>query len=231
VQPEQPAPDAAGNPAKSDVYADTLPVQQRVCQEMQPPPPPQPTHPGSTRRPRAWTLGVAALLILAAVIGAAAVTAHPGRHHTTAAPAAPAPTRAPSPAPSPSRSRSQSPSPSAPPAVQLRATLQFPGDSANLDAACQASITALGAQIRRYGHGQVDVNGYTATDGTGGQDELRLSLARAEAVAALLRQTLAGTPITVAAHGFGAANPVAPNGGEAGRARNRRVDIVFTAAA
>jgi outer membrane protein OmpA-like peptidoglycan-associated protein len=231
VQPEQPAPDAAGNPAKSDVYADTLPVQQRVSQEMQPPPPPQPTHPGNTRRPRAWTLGVAALLILAAVIGAAAVTAHPGRHHTTAAPAAPAPTRAPSPAPSQSRSPSPSPSPSAPPAVQLRATLQFPGDSASMDAAGQASITAFGAQIRRYGHGQVDVNGYTATDGTGGQDELRLSpgprRGRGRTVASdpgrhadhrrrarVRRRQPGGTPT--------AAKPAGPATG---------VDIVFTAAA
>jgi outer membrane protein OmpA-like peptidoglycan-associated protein len=58
-----------------------------------------------------------------------------------------------------------------------------------------------------------------------------MSVRNSQAVAGLLRQSLVGTAVTVAARGFGAADPVASNSSEAGRARNRRVEVVFTTAA
>ena len=56
----------------------------------------------------------------------------------------------------------------------------------------------------------------------------KLSAARAETIRAALARALPET--SIAAEGRGAADPVAPNATDTGRAQNRRIDILFEAA-
>jgi len=78
--------------------------------------------------------------------------------------------------------------------------------------------------------GAVVVDGYTddqAIRTTRYPSNWHLSQERASAVARLLEENT-GTPGRFAAEGHADANPIAPNNTAAGRARNRRVEIVLT---
>ena len=71
---------------------------------------------------------------------------------------------------------------------------------------------------------RLSVEGYTDNPGDKGQN-LALSQARAQSVmAAIVAQQIA--PARLKSAGFGADQPVADNTSDAGRARNRRVELV-----
>jgi outer membrane protein OmpA-like peptidoglycan-associated protein len=128
----------------------------------------------------------------------------------------------------PTTSPAKPPAPAPPPTIiRLSSTLLFAGDSAVLKPDARASIVAVAQQIRAHAHGAVTVTGYTADVG-GHDNALQLSGDRASVVADVLRSALTGTTITVTAQGLGTANPVAPNDTEAGRAKNRRVEIAYS---
>lgn len=73
---------------------------------------------------------------------------------------------------------------------------------------------------------KIEVDGYT--DNTGSEEvNEKLSQQRADTVESFLVQQ--GVPATsISSHGFGEANPVAPNDTATGRAMNRRVEIVIS---
>jgi type VI secretion system protein ImpK len=78
--------------------------------------------------------------------------------------------------------------------------------------------------------GPIEVEGYTDNVRISSSlypDNNALSTARAEHVAAQLRQHVTGTS-RIAAKGYGASNPLADNATPQGRDRNRRVEIVIT---
>jgi chemotaxis protein MotB len=87
--------------------------------------------------------------------------------------------------------------------------------------------------FRNFQHTAVTVLGYTDNTPVGPQlqrmgisDNVELSLKRAsEAVAYFQSQGV--NPNLLSAKGFGEANPVASNGSAAGRAKNRRIEIVL----
>ena len=58
---------------------------------------------------------------------------------------------------------------------------------------------------------------------------MRLSRRRAETVAALMAEKLAVDATTILTVGHGPDRPIAPNDTAAGRARNRRIDVVIEA--
>ncbi len=92
-----------------------------------------------------------------------------------------------------------------------------PGSEALLDKAVAALAAVPGDRLRVEGH----------TDDTGGHAlNLRLSKARAETVARILEERLGIPPENVETVGYGPDRPVAPNDTAAGRAQNRRIDIV-----
>ncbi|AZZ35672.1 hypothetical protein CIK05_02275 [Bdellovibrio sp. qaytius] len=67
------------------------------------------------------------------------------------------------------------------------------------------------------------------TDKTGSKEaNMKLSKARAEAVATYLTNTTQLTPAQISTEGLGFDQPLAPNSTKKGRAQNRRVDIIVT---
>ena len=71
-------------------------------------------------------------------------------------------------------------------------------------------------------HCVLEVVGYTDSQGAAAANQA-LSLRRAEAVAAILKES--GATGSIRTEGRGAADPVADNGTAEGRAKNRRVEI------
>ncbi|MEU0493149.1 OmpA family protein [Nocardiopsis sp. NPDC006139] len=114
--------------------------------------------------------------------------------------------------------------------ISLHADRMFDVDAAEPTAEAAETIRRTALTLRENpGSGEVTVVGHT--DGSGSQahnDEL--SLRRAEAVRDLLAEEL-GEGFTLTAQGRGSRDPVAEEGGaddEQARARNRRVEFVFT---
>ncbi len=192
---------------------------------------PKPAVRAPVEEPRRGRRGllVAALLVLLLIGGGA--YAYVSMTKDDQAP----PTATPSPRPTPKKTQpppepTKTPKPGKPtktakPTVTLSANLAFDTDSANLSPAAKQAIVKLAAKARRAKvSGIIEVDGYTDSVGSAAHG-LTLSRNRADAVADLLRSELSGLDITVISKGFGEANPVASNTTEAGRAKNRRVEI------
>lgn len=104
--------------------------------------------------------------------------------------------------------------------------LLFDLNKATLQRPAQQSIDKLASFLREHEDRRVRVEGYTDTTGTEEYNQ-QLSEERARAVKqALVDQGIAADRIET--KGFGEAYPVASNEDAAGRARNRRVEIVFS---
>ena len=101
----------------------------------------------------------------------------------------------------------------------------FGSGQAQLTAGAAASVRALGTYLARLGFSGVEVVGHTDSQGNPEANQ-RLSRQRAEAVRAGLAEAGLGRGKT-SARGAGDGEPVADNATPAGRARNRRVEIVI----
>jgi len=112
--------------------------------------------------------------------------------------------------------------------VRLATDVLFAFGSADLSPRASNQLNDVAAKLRDV-HGKVAVTGYTDTVGSDAVN-IPLSLRRAQAVAAALAPGVSG--VDLVATGRGSADPVAPNtvngaDNPSGRARNRRVEIVF----
>ena len=96
--------------------------------------------------------------------------------------------------------------------------IMLPGESQKLDLIAEILL--------RYPERDILVGGHTALAGTA-DGRLRLSLERAEAVAAHLLRQGVRRPEQVVIRGYGAEQPVADNRTEEGMQRNRRVEITI----
>jgi outer membrane protein OmpA-like peptidoglycan-associated protein len=102
--------------------------------------------------------------------------------------------------------------------------LLFDLNSSDLTAKSAAAVERIGKALLSVGLEHLKVDGHTDGVGSDAYND-KLSLARANAVAAMLNQTgITRAYITVRA--MGKANPVADNATAAGRAENRRVVII-----
>jgi outer membrane protein OmpA-like peptidoglycan-associated protein len=116
--------------------------------------------------------------------------------------------------------------------VTLAADVLFRFDSAALSGRAPSRIAEAGAKIDQDDPTVVHVTGFTDSKGTDAYN-LGLSRRRAAAVTRALRAKLGAGAPPMRTRGRGEADPVAPNqkaNGEdnpRGRARNRRVEIVF----
>jgi outer membrane protein OmpA-like peptidoglycan-associated protein len=114
--------------------------------------------------------------------------------------------------------------------LSISAEVLFAFDSATLGSdtlrdGAPAELERAALAVRDHASARVTVEGHT--DDVGSDDyNLALSERRARAVAAFLVQH--GVPHDrVTARGFGKTRPVAPNDGDAGRRKNRRVELVI----
>ena len=102
----------------------------------------------------------------------------------------------------------------------------FASGQAELTAAATASVRALGIYLAALPGSQIQVVGHTDSQGAAAANQA-LSERRAQQI----RATLIATGVArdrVNASGAGAAQPIADNGTPAGRAKNRRVDVIVT---
>ena len=104
--------------------------------------------------------------------------------------------------------------------------IQFEADSATLAPAETAKIAKIAELLKRYPDRDILVAGHTAAAGYAAGRK-QLSEQRAEAVAERLIGLGARAPDRVRAAGYGDERPIADNATEAGRARNRRVEITI----
>jgi outer membrane protein OmpA-like peptidoglycan-associated protein len=106
-----------------------------------------------------------------------------------------------------------------PATVYTLAGSAFASGRATLTTEANASLRRLAREI---GGRSVEIVGYTDSQGAAAANQA-LSLRRAEAVAAILKES--GVTGTIRTAGRGAADPVADNATAEGRAKNRRVEI------
>jgi len=121
----------------------------------------------------------------------------------------------------------QPPAPPAPPSIVTLDSMSLfdPGKALLKDGSTRAIVGAL-ELIRAHPHKRVIVAGHTDSTGTA-SGNLQLSLARAAAVRDWLADA-SGIPATrFAIQGYGDTRPIAANDTDAGRARNRRVEITL----
>ncbi len=108
----------------------------------------------------------------------------------------------------------------------LNAPINFETDGFTLTPATQQMLTAVAAKIKACPQAKIAVTGYT--DNTG-NDAINIPLSnnRAKSVGDyLVSQGVSAGEVTTS--GQGAANPVASNDTDAGRAQNRRVEITVS---
>lgn len=115
--------------------------------------------------------------------------------------------------------------------IQLRDTRLFASGSADLRPEIQAELRRIGRELKAIGQ-PVRIEGHTdnvpVRGVTGGfRSNWELSAARANRVLQFFLEMGALPPDRFSVAGYGEYRPIAPNGSESGRARNRRVDIVI----
>jgi outer membrane protein OmpA-like peptidoglycan-associated protein len=109
--------------------------------------------------------------------------------------------------------------------VALQAEVLFGKDSAVLSDTAKTRIVALAEEIRKSNPAKVTILGYTDNLGSSAHGDV-LSRQRADAVHAVLVGVL-GSTVLFDVRGLGERDPVAGNGTEEGRKKNRRVEIVY----
>ena len=107
----------------------------------------------------------------------------------------------------------------------LQAEVLFGKDSAKLSPAANARIAAIAAEIKKQNATKVRVFGFTDNLGSAAHGDV-LSKQRAQAVNGVLSKELPPT-ITFEIRGYGEQYPIADNSTEAGRKKNRRVEVSF----
>ncbi|MFF5209411.1 OmpA family protein [Streptosporangium sp. NPDC000396] len=118
--------------------------------------------------------------------------------------------------------------------VALTSDVLFALDSATLAARATTRLRKVAGKVMaESAGGLVKIVGHTDDQGADAYND-RLSLRRAQAVQKALERALAGRNVTFQATGLGERRPRVPNvidgrPVEENRARNRRVEIVFTA--
>ncbi|GAA3495669.1 OmpA family protein [Streptomyces prasinosporus] len=108
----------------------------------------------------------------------------------------------------------------------LQAEVLFGKDSAKLGAQAKARIAAIADEIEAQRATRIRVFGFTDNLGSSAHGDV-LSRRRANAVHGVLEQELSDSGITYEVRGYGEQYPIADNSTEAGRKKNRRVEISF----
>ncbi|MEV7857319.1 OmpA family protein [Streptomyces hirsutus] len=108
----------------------------------------------------------------------------------------------------------------------LQAEVLFGKDSAKLSAQAKARIGAIAEEIKKQNATKIRVFGFTDNLGSSAHGDV-LSRKRANAVHTILGQELNDPNVTYEVRGYGEQYPISDNSTEAGRKKNRRVEISF----
>jgi outer membrane protein OmpA-like peptidoglycan-associated protein len=108
----------------------------------------------------------------------------------------------------------------------LQAEVLFPKDSAKLSGEAKARIATIALEIKTQNATRIRVFGFTDNLGSSAHGDV-LSRQRADAVQKVLDQELNDADITYEVRGYGEQYPIADNSSEAGRKKNRRVEVSF----
>jgi outer membrane protein OmpA-like peptidoglycan-associated protein len=109
--------------------------------------------------------------------------------------------------------------------LTLPQDILFASDSASLRPDLQRDLRSIAANLINYPDSSIQIVGHTDNTGSLSHNQ-QLSERRAQAVAAVLRD--AGVPAhRIVTTGAGPAQPIATNSTAAGRAQNRRVEIII----
>ncbi|MFF9602769.1 OmpA family protein [Streptomyces sp. NPDC014684] len=108
----------------------------------------------------------------------------------------------------------------------LQAEVLFGKDSAKLGGEAKARIATIADEIKKQHATRVRVFGFTDDLGSSAHGDV-LSRQRANAVQAVLDQDLNDPNVTFEVRGYGEQYPIADNSTEAGRKKNRRVEVSF----
>ncbi|MFI9567787.1 OmpA family protein [Streptomyces rishiriensis] len=108
----------------------------------------------------------------------------------------------------------------------LQAEVLFGKDSARLGPAAKSRIATIAEEIKKQHTTVVRVFGFTDDLGSSAHGDV-LSKQRADAVQAQLAGQLNDADITFEVRGYGEQYPIADNSTEAGRRKNRRVEVTF----
>jgi type VI secretion system protein ImpK len=114
------------------------------------------------------------------------------------------------------------------PIVRITNQGMFASGSADVSNRFAPLLERIGAELK-VNPGRVEVRGYTDSEPIHTvqfPSNYQLSKARAEAAAAILARTI-GNPARITAEGLADADPIAANTTDAGRAQNRRIEIVL----
>jgi outer membrane protein OmpA-like peptidoglycan-associated protein len=103
----------------------------------------------------------------------------------------------------------------------------FEPDTAILVPGEEKKLEKVGELLLKYPDRDIAVNGHAARAGGTEASRQRLSEERASAIAAYLIESGVRTLDRVMARGYGAQKPIASNSTEAGRKKNRRVEIII----
>ncbi len=109
--------------------------------------------------------------------------------------------------------------------ISLDATILFDSGKYELKPAAADTIAKIGEMIRSYPGARVQVEGHTDSVGDDPSNRI-LSEQRASSVVAALKGRIPAE-VKVTGTGYGETSPVATNDTEAGRAKNRRVEILI----
>jgi outer membrane protein OmpA-like peptidoglycan-associated protein len=110
--------------------------------------------------------------------------------------------------------------------MALQSEVLFPENSAVFNAAAAARIQAIAQEINTQKATRVRVFGFTDDQGSYEHGK-ELSKQRADAVQAELAKTVTNPGVTYDVRGYSEDYPIADNGTEEGRKKNRRVEITF----
>ncbi|MET9367021.1 OmpA family protein [Streptomyces griseoflavus] len=108
----------------------------------------------------------------------------------------------------------------------LQAEVLFGKDSAKLGGEAKSRIAAIADEIKTQNATKIRVFGFTDNLGSSAHGDV-LSRQRANAVHGVLVKELGDSNVTYEVRGYGEQYPIADNSTEAGRKKNRRVEISF----
>ncbi|MFE6173538.1 OmpA family protein [Streptomyces sp. NPDC056464] len=108
----------------------------------------------------------------------------------------------------------------------LQAEVLFPKDSAKLTGEAKARIASIAEEIKTQNATRIRVFGFTDNLGSSAHGDV-LSRQRANAVQGVLDSELNDSTVTYEVRGYGEDYPISSNTTEAGRKKNRRVEVSF----